>query len=219
VAAMATAGELGAVYSQNCVCLLPKTGDEVRRLKRLENDVAAYAGAKGSRARPPRLVGEPRRQSDQPPPDRERRQSQQERGQLDGLWERILRFCCSKRVPELLVEPGQKYLGPSILLQPYRRLPTAAISAPASGLIGSRTRDISPSPRHGSIEPNRSACDQPEDHDQEELGRDLERDQLRQRRNDDVLSDIGQRPPLDGKKLVASLGQKVHSRQVIGVIK
>ncbi|GAB2828570.1 hypothetical protein GCM10027276_34370 [Comamonas piscis] len=35
---------LGAVYLQNGVCLLPKTDDHVRRLKVLENDIAAMDG-------------------------------------------------------------------------------------------------------------------------------------------------------------------------------
>jgi len=35
---------MGAVYLQNGVCLLPKTGDHVRLLKMIENDIA---GAKG----------------------------------------------------------------------------------------------------------------------------------------------------------------------------
>ena len=38
---------------------------------------------------------EPWLQTDQPPPDRERHQSPEERAQLDGLWECILCFCCS----------------------------------------------------------------------------------------------------------------------------
>lgn len=36
---------MGAVYLQGGVCLLPKTDDHVRRLKMLENDIAAAAGA------------------------------------------------------------------------------------------------------------------------------------------------------------------------------
>jgi hypothetical protein len=35
---------MGAIYLQNGVCLLPKTDDHVRRLKMLENDVAAMGG-------------------------------------------------------------------------------------------------------------------------------------------------------------------------------
>lgn len=36
--------DMGAVYLQNGVCLLPKTDDHVRRLKMLENDVAEIGG-------------------------------------------------------------------------------------------------------------------------------------------------------------------------------
>jgi hypothetical protein len=35
---------MGAVYLQNGVCLLPRTDDHARRLKMLENDVAAMGG-------------------------------------------------------------------------------------------------------------------------------------------------------------------------------
>src|SRR5260370_16282069 len=42
---------------------------------------------------------EPWLQTDQPPPDRERHQSQEERAQLDGLWECILCFCLSTSCP------------------------------------------------------------------------------------------------------------------------
>src|SRR6202047_4434074 len=42
---------------------------------------------------------EPWLQSDQPPPDRERRQSPEDRAKLDGMWECILCFCCSTSFP------------------------------------------------------------------------------------------------------------------------
>src|SRR3954469_5552396 len=35
---------MGAVYLQNGVCLLPKTDDQVRRLKMLENDITEVGG-------------------------------------------------------------------------------------------------------------------------------------------------------------------------------
>jgi hypothetical protein len=35
---------MGAVYLQNGVCLLPKTGDHIRRLKMLENDISEMKG-------------------------------------------------------------------------------------------------------------------------------------------------------------------------------
>jgi succinate dehydrogenase / fumarate reductase iron-sulfur subunit len=50
-------------------------------------------------------------QADQPPPDRERHQSQQERAQLDGLWECILCFCCSTSCPSYWWNQDM-YLGP-----------------------------------------------------------------------------------------------------------
>ena len=54
-----------------------------------------------------------------PPPDREQRQSEGEREQLDGLWECILCFCCSTACPSYWWN-GERYLGPAILLQAYR---------------------------------------------------------------------------------------------------
>ncbi|HWX26050.1 MAG TPA: succinate dehydrogenase iron-sulfur subunit [Steroidobacteraceae bacterium] len=64
---------------------------------------------------------EPWLQSDQPTPDRERRQSPEERAKLDGMWECILCFCCSTSCPSYWWNPD-KYLGPAILLQSYRWL-------------------------------------------------------------------------------------------------
>jgi succinate dehydrogenase / fumarate reductase, iron-sulfur subunit len=64
---------------------------------------------------------EPWLQSDQPPPDRERRQSPEDRAKLDGMWECILCFCCSTSCPSYWWNQD-KYLGPSILLQSYRWL-------------------------------------------------------------------------------------------------
>src|ERR1700751_4363072 len=64
---------------------------------------------------------EPWLQTDQPPPDRERRQSPEERAKHDGLWACILCFCCSTSCPSYWWNQD-KYLGPSILLQSYRWL-------------------------------------------------------------------------------------------------
>jgi succinate dehydrogenase / fumarate reductase iron-sulfur subunit len=64
---------------------------------------------------------EPWLQSDQSPPDRERRQSPEDRAKLDGSWECILCFCCSTACPSYWWNPD-RYLGPSILLQSYRWL-------------------------------------------------------------------------------------------------
>ncbi len=54
-----------------------------------------------------------------PPPDSERRQSVEERDQLEGLWECILCFSCSTSCPSYWWN-GDRYLGPAVLLQAYR---------------------------------------------------------------------------------------------------
>jgi len=64
---------------------------------------------------------EPWLQSDQAPPDLERRQSPEDRAKLDGLWECILCFCCSTSCPSYWWNQD-KYLSPSILLQSNRWL-------------------------------------------------------------------------------------------------
>ena len=56
-----------------------------------------------------------------PPPDRERRQSVEERAKLDGLYECILCFCCSTSCPSYWWN-ADRFLGPAILLQAYRWL-------------------------------------------------------------------------------------------------
>ena len=53
------------------------------------------------------------------PPDRERRQSPEERAKLDGLWECVLCFCCTTSCPSYWWN-GDRYLGPATLLQAYR---------------------------------------------------------------------------------------------------
>lgn len=58
-------------------------------------------------------------QSDTPPPERERLQSEEERAKLDGLWECILCFSCTTSCPSYWWN-GDKYLGPATLLQSYR---------------------------------------------------------------------------------------------------
>jgi succinate dehydrogenase / fumarate reductase iron-sulfur subunit len=52
-------------------------------------------------------------------PERERRQSQQERSKLDGLYECILCACCSTSCPSYWWN-SERYLGPAALLQAYR---------------------------------------------------------------------------------------------------
>ncbi len=53
------------------------------------------------------------------PPDTERLQSEDERAQLDGLYECILCACCSTSCPSYWWN-GDRYLGPAVLLQAYR---------------------------------------------------------------------------------------------------
>ncbi len=55
-----------------------------------------------------------------PPPLRERRQSEDERAELDGLWECILCFCCTTSCPSYWWNGENGYLGPATLLQAYR---------------------------------------------------------------------------------------------------
>ena len=57
--------------------------------------------------------------NDEPPPERERLQTPEERDELDGLYECILCACCSTSCPSYWWN-GERYLGPSILLQAYR---------------------------------------------------------------------------------------------------
>ena len=58
-------------------------------------------------------------QNGDPPPERERLQSPQERERLNGLYECILCACCSTSCPSYWWN-GDRYLGPAILLQAYR---------------------------------------------------------------------------------------------------
>ncbi len=56
-----------------------------------------------------------------PTPEKEWRQSPQDRAALDGLYECILCACCSTSCPSYWWN-GERYLGPAILLQAYRWL-------------------------------------------------------------------------------------------------
>ncbi|MGH7073293.1 MAG: succinate dehydrogenase iron-sulfur subunit, partial [Stellaceae bacterium] len=60
-------------------------------------------------------------QAESPAPDRERLQSEEERGKLEGSWECILCFCCTTSCPSYWWQ-GDRYLGPAVLLQAYRWL-------------------------------------------------------------------------------------------------
>ncbi len=57
--------------------------------------------------------------NDSPPPEVERKQSPQERAELDGLYECILCACCSTACPSFWWNPD-KFVGPAGLLQAYR---------------------------------------------------------------------------------------------------
>jgi succinate dehydrogenase / fumarate reductase, iron-sulfur subunit len=64
---------------------------------------------------------EPWLQADSPAPERERRQTPQERSRLDGLYECILCACCSTACPSYWWN-SERFLGPAVLLQSYRWL-------------------------------------------------------------------------------------------------
>ena len=57
--------------------------------------------------------------NDEPPPQRERLQSPEERERLNGLYECILCACCSGFCPSYWWNP-EKFIGPAGLLQAYR---------------------------------------------------------------------------------------------------
>ena len=64
---------------------------------------------------------EPWLHTDSPTPEKEWKQSPQERHALDGLYECILCACCSTSCPSYWWN-GDRYLGPAALLQAYRWL-------------------------------------------------------------------------------------------------
>src|SRR5579872_2791259 len=59
--------------------------------------------------------------NNEPPPEKERLQSPEEREELDGLYECILCACCSTACPSFWWNPD-KFVGPAGLLQAYRFL-------------------------------------------------------------------------------------------------
>ena len=59
--------------------------------------------------------------NDKPPPSQERLQTQEDRAELDGLYECILCACCSTSCPSFWWNPD-KFIGPAGLLQAYRFL-------------------------------------------------------------------------------------------------
>ncbi len=64
---------------------------------------------------------EPWLKTETPEPEREWRQSHDDRVKLDGLYECILCACCSTSCPSYWWN-GERFLGPAILLQAYRWL-------------------------------------------------------------------------------------------------
>ena len=64
---------------------------------------------------------QPYLQTDTPQPEKEWKQSEDDREKLDGLYECILCACCSTSCPSYWWN-GDKYLGPAALLQAYRWL-------------------------------------------------------------------------------------------------
>jgi succinate dehydrogenase / fumarate reductase iron-sulfur subunit len=59
--------------------------------------------------------------TDTPEPEKEWKQSEEQRNELNGLYECILCACCSTSCPSYWWN-GEKYLGPAALLQAYRWL-------------------------------------------------------------------------------------------------
>ena len=78
--------------------------------------------------------------NDDPPPEKERLQSPEDREELDGLYECILCACCSTVVPVVLVEPGQVRRPGRACCRPTASSPTPATRRPTSGSTTSRIR-------------------------------------------------------------------------------
>ena len=64
---------------------------------------------------------EPWLKTETPTPEKEWRQSHEDRAHLDGLYECILCACCSTSCPSYWWS-GERFLGPAVLLQAYRWL-------------------------------------------------------------------------------------------------
>jgi len=71
--------------------------------------------------------------NDKPPPAQERLQTQEDRAELDGLYECILCACCSTSCPSFWWNPD-KFIGPAGLLQAYRFLADSRDTATAERL-------------------------------------------------------------------------------------
>ncbi|MCC6473081.1 MAG: succinate dehydrogenase iron-sulfur subunit [Burkholderiales bacterium] len=71
--------------------------------------------------------------NDAPPPQKEHRQSPEDRAKLDGLYECILCGCCTSQCPSFWWNPD-KFVGPAGLLQAYRFLADSRDRASADRL-------------------------------------------------------------------------------------
>lgn len=71
--------------------------------------------------------------NDDPPPERERLQSPEERDKLNGLYECILCACCSTACPTFWWNPD-RFVGPAGLLQAYRFIADTRDSIPSKRL-------------------------------------------------------------------------------------
>src|SRR5690606_29254621 len=78
---------------------------------------------------------EPWLQTKTPTPQKEWKQSHDERAKLDGLYECILCFCCQTSCPSYWWN-GEKYLGPAVLLQANRWLTDSRDEATGERLDG-----------------------------------------------------------------------------------
>lgn len=76
---------------------------------------------------------EPWLKTETPTPEKEWRQSPEDREKLDGLYECILCACCSTACPSYWWN-GDRYLGPAVLLQAYRWLSDSRDEAAGSRL-------------------------------------------------------------------------------------
>ena len=89
--------------------------------------LAAHAGGEGSGARTSPIStpniprSSPYLQTKTAPPEKEWKQSPEDRAKLDGLYECILCACCSTSCPSYWWN-SERYLGPAALLQSYRWL-------------------------------------------------------------------------------------------------
>ena len=101
-------------------------GDRGHRGRHQGLPAAAHGGDQGPGHRLLALLRavraiEPWLQTDTPPPEREWRQTPEDRARLNGLYECILCACCSTACPSYWWNP-ERFLGPAVLLQAQRWL-------------------------------------------------------------------------------------------------